>query len=276
LAAIPVADLDDPRLALYRGVRDPELLRDHGAFVAEGRLVVERLLAQSLYPARSVLVTPAAHAGLARVLDRAACPVYLVQRDTLRSLAGFNLHRGCLAIGERRQPWTLDDLAAGEGPLVCLEGVANPDNIGGAFRNAAAFGASGVLLSPGCSDPLYRKSIRTSMGASLVVPFASAEEWPNTVGLLRARGWTIVALTPGAEADDLLDAVAALPASPLVLLLGHEGAGLTPAALAFASVRCRIPISSSVDSLNVAAAAAIALYEVTSRKSRQPSPGRPR
>lgn len=268
MAPIPVADPDDPRLALYRGVADPDLLRMHGVFIAEGRLVVERLLAQSDFPARSVLVTPAAQASLSDALGRATCPVYIVDPALMRRVAGFNIHRGCLAIGERREPRETAELAKTGGPLVCLERVGNPDNVGGVFRNAAAFGASGVVLSPGCSDPLYRKAIRTSMGASLVVPFAIAREWPGVLGALERQEWTIVALTPGEGAVDVRDAAAGLSRSRVVLLLGHEGAGLSAEALALGAVRCRIPITSAVDSLNVAAASAIGLYEIAARRSR--------
>jgi len=264
LRPIPVADVNDPRLAPYRGVRDPGLLRDHGVFLAEGRLVVERLLGQSHYRARSVLVTPAAHASLAEALARAECPVYLVESSVVHGLAGFNVHRGCLAIGERGSPREPAGLVAASGPLVILEQVGNPDNVGGTFRNAAAFGASGVVLSPGCSDPLYRKSIRTSMGAALTVPFAVAEEWPGTLARLRDRGWTVVALTPAEDAEDIRAVAAQLQGSRVALLLGHEGQGLSPDTQALASVRARIPMTSGVDSLNVATAAAVALYEFTS------------
>jgi tRNA G18 (ribose-2'-O)-methylase SpoU len=249
---------------LYRGVRDPELLGGHGVFLAEGRLVVQRLLEQSVFRARSVLVTPAAHASLEAALATASCPVYLADQQLLTALAGFNVHRGCLALGERGAPRRVSDLAHGTGPLVILERVGNPDNIGGTFRNAAAFGASGVVLSPGCADPLYRKAIRTSMGAALAVPFAVAEDWPGTLGSIRDAGWTIVALTLGEGAGELRSTIARLRESRLALLLGHEGHGLTAEAEAMSDVRARIAIGARADSLNVATAAAIALYEAGS------------
>ena len=254
-------------------MRDPELLRDHGAFIAEGRLVVERLLAQSHFRARSVLVTQAAHATLHSVLDRAVCPVYIMDAESMEELAGFNVHRGCLAVGERGRARDARDLIAPparllkgqSGPLVCLEQVGNPDNVGGVFRNAAAFGASGIILSPGCADPLYRKSIRTSMGSSLIVPFAVAKDWPRILVSLRNKGWKVAALTLSGDAEDVYEAFAP-QIEQLALVLGHEGTGLTMQAQALASVRVRIPTTSAVDSLNVAAAAAIALYEATSRR----------
>lgn len=266
MVPIPVADLDDPRLALYRGVRDPELLRAHGVFVAEGRLVVERLFRQSRYRARSVLVTPAAHASLAAA---AACPVYLVDASLIQSLTGFNIHRGCLAIAERGEPRDPAELAGTAGPLVCLEEVGNPDNVGGVFRSAAAFGASGVILSPGCSDPLYRKAIRTSMGSALVLPFAVAHEWPAAITQLQHDGWTVAALTPAEDAVDIRSAVAGLSRPRVALLLGHEGSGLSADAEALASTRVRIPMTSAVDSLNVATAAAIGLYEISAHRFRR-------
>jgi tRNA G18 (ribose-2'-O)-methylase SpoU len=275
LEPIRVAEIDDPRLALYRGVRDPDLLRAHGAFVAEGRLIVGRLLAQSRFRARSVLVTPAAHASLGSILRSAGCPVYLADSDVIQHVIGFDLHRGCLAIGDRGEPKVLDEVVASGGPLVVLEAVGNPDNIGGVFRNAAAFGASGVVLSPGCSDPLYRKSIRTSMGATLVVPFAVAPEWPATVSRLRDDGWTVVALTPAEDASDVRS-VGALSDSRVALLLGHEGSGLSAEAQQLASLRARIPITSAVDSLNLASAAAIGLFAITAGRVSRPRQGSPR
>jgi tRNA G18 (ribose-2'-O)-methylase SpoU len=146
--------------------------------------------------------------------------------------------------------------------MIVLEGVSNADNVGGVFRNAAAFGAGGVLLSPTCCDPLYRKAIRTSMGSSLRVPFTRAgdQDWPGVLTRVRAAGFTIVALTPR-EPAETLDAFAARPrASRVALMVGTEGAGLTPAVEATADHRVRIPIGDRVDSLNLAVAVGIALY----------------
>ena len=259
---MPVADAGDPRLALYRGVRDPELLREHGLFLAEGRLVVQRLLERSSFRTRSVLVTPAARDSLAAILERAECPVYLVGQSALAAIAGFNIHRGCLALGERPQPLPLEEFLAGchAGPLVVLEAIGNPDNVGGIFRNAAALGASGVLLSPGCSDPLYRKSIRTSMGASLFVPFCVTERWPEALRVVAAGGRTVVGLTPRAGSEPVGDLAMRLRGRRVALLFGHEGSGISGEAEGLVSVRARIPMAAGADSLNVAAASAIALH----------------
>lgn len=254
-----VEDLNDPRVALYRGVRDPELLRDHGVFIAEGRLVVRRLLEHLTLRTRSVLVTPAGLESIRDVAPRAGV-VYLVDRPVMESITGFHIHRGCLALGERPTASAFEAIVSSPGPLVIVERVGNPDNIGGIFRNAAALGGTGVLLSPGCADPLYRKAIRTSMGATLSVPFATIDPWPQAMELVAVSGWTIAALTPGARETPIAEAARALRGSRVGLLVGHEGAGLSPEALAAADVRVRIPMIPGADSLNVATATAIALH----------------
>jgi tRNA G18 (ribose-2'-O)-methylase SpoU len=260
---VHITDLDDPRVAPYRNVPDPQLLRDHGLFIAEGRLVVRTLLTVSPYRAQSVLVTPAALESVADLVDQGTDAAFLVvTQASMNELVGFNIHRGCLAIGERpaeRPPDVL--LAAKPARLVVLENVSNADNVGGIFRCAAAFSAGGVVLGPHCCEPLYRKAIRTSIGASLVVPFAVAGPWPLALERLRAAGYHVVALTPAPDAIPLGDAAADLAtAAQVVVLAGAEGTGLTPEALASADVRVRIPIAPAVDSLNVTVAVGIALH----------------
>jgi tRNA G18 (ribose-2'-O)-methylase SpoU len=257
---------EDPRVAAYRGVRDGELLRSSGLFVAEGRHVVRRVIEDGRYRVESLLVNEAALHGLEPVLARlgASMPILVAEAKALSAIAGYDVHRGCLALVHRPPPVPVDELAEIATRLVVLEGVSNADNVGGIFRNAAAFGAEGVLLSPSCCDPLYRKAIRTSMGATLQVPFARAQldEWPSVLTRLGAAGFTVVALTPH-EPSESLDSFAARPrTSRVALMLGTEGAGLTPAAESAADYRVRIPIAADVDSLNVATAAAIALYEI--------------
>jgi tRNA G18 (ribose-2'-O)-methylase SpoU len=265
MAAITLTDLDDPRVALYRGVRDPALLREHGLFVGEGRLVVRRLVEDGRFPVRSLLLSAAARDDLADILDvRPALDAFVASLDALRGLTGFDLHRGCLALAERPAPEPAAALVARLGAarlVVVLEAVADADNVGGVFRNALAFGAGAVLLSPGCCDPLYRKAIRTSMAAALRVPFARVEPWPGGLDLLRRAGFALVALTPSAEARDLA-AFARDPARPsrLALVAGAEGPGLSAAALAMADAQVRIPMAPGVDSLNLATAAGIALH----------------
>jgi len=262
---------NDPRVAAYQGVRDGELLRSRGLFVAEGRHIFRRVVEDGRYRVQSVLVNEAAQRELGSTIARldAEVPVFVSGRDELTAIAGYDVHRGCLALVHRPPATSLDVLLAPAGMLVVLEGVTNADNVGGVFRNAAAFRAGGVLLSPTCCDPLYRKAIRTSMGATLRVPFARAasHEWPGVLTRVRAADFTMVALTPR-EPAETLKAFAARPRAPRIsLIVGTEGAGLSEAAEAAADVRVRIPIDGDVDSLNLAVATGIALYELKTQNS---------
>jgi tRNA G18 (ribose-2'-O)-methylase SpoU len=254
--------IDDERLSAFRSVPDPALLARLGVFVAEGRLVVRRLLADSRLEARALLVTEPALASIDDLLaDRPALPVYVVTQEVLNGAAGFNFHRGCLAIGVRPPARHWREVAAGASRLVVLERVGNADNVGAIFRNASAFGTGGVLLQSDCADPLYRKSIRTSMAASLSIPFAAAEPWPAMLEELRGEGWTTVALTPAAGSP-VREEMPRLAGSRIAIVLGHEGEGLSPEAMAACTHRARIPMAQGIDSVNVATAAAIALYEM--------------
>ena len=255
----------DERLSDFRAVSDPELARARGLFVAEGRLVVRRLLTESTFAPRAVLVTPSAMKAVEDVVSsRPGLPVYIVPKDVMDGVAGFNIHRGCLATGERpaRADWRASIAAARR--AVVLERVGDADNVGAIFRNAAAFGGDVVLTGPACADPLYRKAIRTSMGAALTLPFADADPWPSALTELSVQGWAVVALTPDAHAISLHEFAAATRPLRLAIVLGHEGEGLTDAALEACEFKVRIPIRPSVDSLNVATAAAVALYELGS------------
>jgi tRNA G18 (ribose-2'-O)-methylase SpoU len=244
----------------YAHVGDSAWLRAHGLFVAEGRLVVRRLIEAGRYELVSVVMTPAAAASLADIRARVRCPVRVVERSALASLTGFDFHRGCLAIAKRPDVQPPLEAFAGARRLMALESVANPDNVGGLFRVAAAFEAGGVLLDHASGDPFYRKAIRTSMGASLDVPFTRLEPWPSGLGLLGRRGFQVVALTPDRAATPVATFAASIGRDrPVVLLLGAEGSGLSPETLSAADVRVRIPIAAGVDSLNVVVAAAIAL-----------------
>ena len=257
-----VTSLSDPRLDDYRNVPDPELLRARGVFVAEGRLVVRRLLEASRFRARSVLLTPAAYEAMAAVVDALGdVPVYIVPQDAMNEVTGFNMHRGCLAIGERVPTPDWNDLTREATLVVVLERMSNADNVGGVFRSAEAFGAEAVLLGPSCADPLYRKAVRTSMGAALRLPFAPMRDWPADLRRLQAAGFALLALTPAQHAPALRDVGQPFRAARMALLVGHEGDGLSADALAAADICARIPIASAVDSLNAATAAAIALYE---------------
>jgi tRNA G18 (ribose-2'-O)-methylase SpoU len=262
----------DPRIADYRDVAEPELVRSRGLFVAEGRLVVRRLIEDGRYRLHSVLVNDASYRSLETTL--ASCggrvPIYLCSTADFLGITGHDLHRGCLALVERPTPLTaggiLDPVTSKPGAtVVVLEAVTNADNVGAIFRNAAALGADAVLLSPTCCDPLYRKAIRTSMAATLRLPFARLEPWPDGLDAMRARGFTIVALTPREPSIALARFADAPRPARIALLVGTEGPGLTPAAEAAADLRVRIPIAPVVDSLNLAVAAGIALYCLRTR-----------
>ena len=264
-----IEDASDSRVAAYRDVRDGDLVRSRGLFVAEGRLVVRRMIAERRYRVQSVLVNDAACRDLRSTwpdLD-AEVPIFVGDAQQLADIAGYEVHRGCLAMVHRPADTSPDDLIAAAHNLVILEAVSNADNVGGVFRNAAAFGVDGVLLSPSCCDPLYRKAIRTSMGAALRVPFAraAAGDWPGILARVRATGFTVIALTPH-EPCETLDAYAASRRRPArqALLVGTEGAGLSPDAEAAADHRVRIPMTDGVDSLNLAVATGIALHALRS------------
>lgn len=254
-----ISGADDPRIAAYAHVGDHAWLRLRGVFVAEGRLVVRRLVELGRYDVQSVLVTPPARAALADVLDRAAFPVFECPQNLVQAITGFDFHRGCLAIAARPAPRPVRSLAAAR-RLLGIEGLGNPDNVGGLFRVAAAFGVEGIVLSPSCADPFYRKAIRTSMGAVLRVPFAEAARWPEDLCDLTADAVEVVALTPAPDAQPLQEFAAAFDRKRTVMfLLGAEGPGLTPQALAAATRRIRIPVMREIDSLNVVVAAGVAL-----------------
>jgi len=261
---IQVIDAADPRLDDFRDLtnadRRPDRPGGRGLVIAEGVLVVGRLVG-SRYPVRSLL-------GVARRLDELAdgvsgldVPAYEVTAEVMAEVVGFHLNRGVLAVADRPAPPSVDELARGRA-LAVLEGVNDHENLGSLFRNAAALGMDGLLLGPRCSDPLYRRSVRVSMGHVLRVPFADlcpddvAAPWPDGLDALRGGGRRSVALTPRSEAVPLGEA--GLAGARVALLLGAEGPGLSDAALEAADEWVRIPMTDGVDSLNVATAAAIA------------------
>jgi tRNA G18 (ribose-2'-O)-methylase SpoU len=273
---VPVLSLDDAgdsRIADYRGIPDPELARSRGVFVAEGRLVVQRLLS-SRFTTRSLMVTRPTLEALAPELDaHPGLRVFVVPQAVMNTVAGFNIHRGCLALGERPAPLPWDELVGRGGSLdppgvlVALERVGNVDNVGATFRAAAAFGACGVLLDQSCADPLYRKAIRTSMGAALQVPFATDVVLLDALAGLQHDGWAVVGMTPSAGASPAREVFAAVRGTRVAIVLGHEGDGLTAPVTHACTHLARIPMQSDVDSLNVAMAAGIALYECRQSKA---------
>lgn len=262
---VPLTAFEDPRLDDYRALGDAAALVARGLFVAEGRMVVERLVRDRRFALHSLLLTDTAAAALEATVSAVpdTTPVYVVPQAVMNAVVGFNIHRGCLALGLRGTPTAFETLALRtSAAIVVAEGVNNPDNVGGLFRNAAALGATAIVLGPDCGDPLYRKAIRTSMAATLRLPWAHASAWPGALDAVRAAGLTVVACTPAADAPSLY--ATPLP-ERIAVLVGAEGPGLTPAALAAADVRVRIPMHADMASLNVATAAALVLASHAAR-----------
>ena len=266
---IEITDLDDPRLDDYRNLRDRELLGRPGSpdlFVGEQRLIVERMLARPGVT-KSVLVARNQRDEVAP-LDPPEVPVYVTERAVMSRLAGFNIHRGVLAIGRRAavERADLQSVIRPDRPLTVLlcEDVTNIDNIGFLFRNAAAFGVDAVLLSPDCHDPLYRKSLRVSIGHALTVPFVRSADWPGDLDRLKSQwGLTLIGTVTAAQAV-ALDEVDC--PSRVGLIVGQEYHGLSPATLGACDQLVRIPMAPGVDSLNVAVAAAVCLHRLSNAR----------
>lgn len=246
-------------------MREPALLRNRGWLIAEGRFVVRRLLEAAHITVRSLLLNHAAFNALSDVLEaiEEEFEIYVATPDVITAATGFNMHRGCLALAERPAEVSLDTVLNDGKLLVALERVVDADNVGSVFRSAEAFGVDAVLVSPGCCDPFYRKAIRTSCGAALVVPWAAATPWPDAIDHLRGSGFAIVATTPDAKAVNIREFVGTAPAKGRVaVLFGTEGQGLTAEATARADIRLRIPMSGALDSLNIATVAGIVLHRL--------------
>jgi tRNA G18 (ribose-2'-O)-methylase SpoU len=263
--ATAITDPGDRRLDLYRHLTDADARRsleaEHGVFVVEGVTAIERLL-RSEYRVRSLLVLASQAQRLAPALALAGhdVPVYIGSRELLAATAGFDVHRGALAIAERRALPPVEDVLRGAGLVTVLEGLTDPENLGAIARSARALGVDALLLNPTCADPLYRRAVRVSMGEVLFVPWTRLSPWPGGLARVRAAGITLVALTPAPDAVPIDDLVRSAPARRLADLLGTEGPGLSDAALAACDVRVRIPIRAGVDSLNVGHAAAVAFH----------------
>ena len=266
----PVVEIDDPadpRLSDYRSLTDVALRTrfepPNGLFIAEGALVIERAV-DAGYRVRSALMSPQWLDRTAQALGGSDAPVYLGSDALLRTVTGFHVHRGALASVHRRPVGELAGLLDRARRLVVIEDIVSHTNLGAIFRAAAALGMDGVVLSPQCADPLYRRSVRVSMGAVFAVPYVRAVPWPGALDQLRAHGFRVLALTPAPDA-------AALAHGPVdgsakvAVLLGTEGAGLSDRAAGLADERIRIPMTGGIDSLNVAAAAAIAFWSYGDR-----------
>jgi tRNA G18 (ribose-2'-O)-methylase SpoU len=256
-----VSDPADPRLTDFRDLTDADVRPDRrGVVIAEGSNVVARL-AGSRYPMRAVVGVADRLEALRAVLTGQDVPAYLVDKWVLSEVVGFRVTRGVLASADRPASPGVAELLAGARRLAILERLNDFENLGALFRNAAAFGVEAVLLDPQCADPLYRRSVRVSMGHVLQVPFAVPDgAWPASLAAVRDAGFAVLALTPAADAIELRSVV---PPPRWAVLLGAEGPGLSAAALAAADLRVRIPMAPGVDSLNVATAAAVAFAHLS-------------
>lgn len=269
---IRVTSVDDPRLADYAALTDAQLRKRYehraGVLIAEGPNPVRELVA-SPYPVRSLLVAEERLARVDDLLDAVAAPVYVVTSELLVELVRFRLHQGVLACGGRLPAPALDELLAGARRVAVLEGLGDHENLGALFRSARALGMDAVVLGPGCADPLYRRSVRVSMGHVLHVPHTRVGSLGDVLDGLRSHGFTTVALTP-AGATVPIEELDVEPERPVAVLLGAEGPGLSEPALRDADVRVSIPMVAGVDSLNVAAAGAIAFHRLGRVPTRRP------
>jgi tRNA G18 (ribose-2'-O)-methylase SpoU len=265
---IDVTDPADPRLHDYSGLTDVELRKvrepAEGLFLAEGEKVIRRAL-DAGYPMRSMLLSPRWAGAMRPMIDELVAgtdaAVYVGDEALLEAVTGFHVHRGALASMQRTPLPAPDALLVRAKRIVVLEDIVNHTNLGAIFRSAAALGMDAAVLTPSCADPLYRRSVRVSMGTVFALPYARLDSWPGGLETLAGHGFRTVALTPGPEAVDLQD-LRFGPDEKVALLLGTEGEGLSEKALAAADLRVRIPMAAGVDSLNVAAAAAVACYAI--------------
>jgi tRNA G18 (ribose-2'-O)-methylase SpoU len=278
---IRVDSIEDARLAGYAQLGDERWLEAHGMFVAEGRFVVERLVTARRQRVLSVLANEAALAALGPALAGLEAPIFVCAPRFFERLTGHHFHRGCLALAERPTNSDARALAAEASALVVLDRVADADNVGSVFRSALAFGVDALWLGPGCADPLARKAIRTSMAATLRVPFARVSPpgldpdepgaasaraiWPECIAELEGKGFGVLALSPREPARELSEYALPGASRRFALVIGSEGAGLSPEVEALASTRLRIGMRPGIDSINLGVAAGIALHWLMQR-----------
>lgn len=268
MSPVLIIDPNDPRIAAFRDVKERDLTGREGMFVAEGEVVLRVLASQQARcEAVSVLIAAKRFDALASILRQLpdTVPIYTAGQDVLDAIAGFHLHRGILALGRKPHPLSLDDVldeletaGGARQVLVAASGIGNHDNMGGIFRNAAAFGVGAVLLDGGCCDPFYRKAIRVSVGAVLRTPMVCGLSAADMVSQLQRRGWDVLALTPSAE----MILRAYKPSARTVILLGSEGPGL-PKAVIDSCIPIGIRMAGGFDSLNVATTSGVALHHLS-------------
>jgi tRNA G18 (ribose-2'-O)-methylase SpoU len=266
---VPIWDPADERVADYAALNDPALRKRYedrlGVFIAEGPHVVRELV-RSRFPTRSLLVTREQVDVVRGSVDHLDVPVYVVERDLLYELVRFRLHQGVLGCGSRLPDTRVDDTIRDARTVVVLEAMNDHENLGTLFRSARGLGVDAVLLAPGCADPLYRRSVRVSMGHVLHLPFARVGPLPAALDVLHDAGFATIALTPRDDARDLADLPR--PADRIAILLGAEGPGLADATIEAATHVVRIAMHEGVDSLNVAAAGAVAFHALADRRGR--------
>ena len=266
---ITIEDPNDPRLGDYVGLTDVELRRrrepQEGLFIAEGEKVIRRARAAG-YRMRSMLLSAKWIDVMRDVIDEVPAPVYAVAPELAEQVTGYHVHRGALASMQRKPLRQAEDLLAGARRIAVLEGIVDHANLGAVYRSAAALGMDAVLLSPDCADPLYRRAVKVSMGTVFSVPYAILDPWPRALEALRDAGFSLLALTPHPDAVPLPE----VPTKVLdrcAVMLGSEGNGLSTEALRAADAWARIPMYHDVDSLNIAAAAAVSFYALAQHQS---------
>lgn len=264
---VEIADPADERLHDFVALRDVSLRRrletENGLFIAEGEKIIRRAW-QSGHRPRSLLLAPRWVPGLRELLDTVDIPVYLVDERLAERITGFHVHRGALGSFERRAPRPMADLLDARRLVVC-EDIVDHTNVGAIIRCAAGLGWDGVLLAPRAADPLYRRAIKTSMGAVFSLPWARMDDWAHDLDRLREAGFTVAAMALSHDDVTIDEFAATLRAQPhkLALLMGTEGSGLSSHWLSQSDVVVRIPMAHGIDSLNVAAAAAIACHALS-------------
>lgn len=272
-----VDDPDDPRLDYFRDLnsidRRPDLPSGKGLVIAEGVLVVQRMLASRFKPL-ALLGTDRRLAELSTDLGGTAAPYFRVSAEVMARVVGFHLNRGVLAAARRVPEPSVAQVVDGARTVAVLEGINDHENLGSVFRNAAGLRVDAVVFGSGCADPLYRRAVRVSMGHALLVPYARTTQWPAGLDTLRDNGFRLLAMTPNQDAQPLPAAMTKFCHERVAVLVGSEGVGLSKAALRASDLRVRIPMSRGTDSLNVATAAALAFYERVRLESGS-SPARP-
>jgi tRNA G18 (ribose-2'-O)-methylase SpoU len=261
---LDVDDPSDPRLDDFRDLnsidRRPDLPTGKGLVIAEGVLVVQRMLASRFEP-RAFLGTDRRYNELGADLDASDAPFYRASAKVMAEVIGFHLNRGVLAAARRPPELSLAQVLDGARTIAVLEGVNDHENLGSVFRNAAGLDVDAIVFGVGCADPLYRRAVRVSMGHALLVPYAWSPSWPSDLGALRDSGFRVLAMTPNPMAQTLAAAMESMADDKVAILVGAEGPGLLEHTMRSSDARVRIPMSRGTDSLNVATAAALAFYE---------------